>query len=218
LQAAQNISQIFMGVNLKCASCHDSFINDWTLADAYGLANVYAEEPLELFKCDKPTGHKAQTKFIYPELGTIDPQGTRPERLQRLAEIISSEQNGRMSRTIVNRLWARFLGRGLVEPVDEMEKAAWNSDLLDWLASDLVDHNYDLKRTIEVILTSDAYQLPAVSLEEQIRSDYVFRGPSVRRMSGEQYLDALLSLPRPETTAGQCRNRFPSGAARDRAR
>jgi hypothetical protein len=99
-----------------------------------------------------------------------------------------------MSRTIVNRLWARFLGRGLVEPVDEMEKAAWNSDLLDWLASDLADHNYDLKRTIEVILTSDAYQLPAVSLEEQIRSDYVFSGPSVRRMSGEQYLDALSSL------------------------
>ena len=194
LQAAQNISQVFMGVNLKCASCHDSFINDWTLADAYGLANVYADEPLEIFQCDKPTGHKAQTKFIYPELGTIDPQATRSERLQRLAEIISSEQNGRMSRTIVNRLWARFLGHGLVEPVDEMEKAAWNPDLLDWLASDLVDHDYDLKRTIEVILTSDAYQLPAVSLDEQTRNDYVFRGPSVRSMSGEQYIDALSSL------------------------
>ena len=54
MQAAQNISQVFMGVNLKCASCHDSFINDWKLADAYGLAGVYADRPLEMVQCDKP--------------------------------------------------------------------------------------------------------------------------------------------------------------------
>ena len=56
MQAAQNISQVFMGVNLKCASCHDSFINDWQLADAYGLAGVYADGPLEMVECDRPTG------------------------------------------------------------------------------------------------------------------------------------------------------------------
>src|SRR5262249_52097769 len=51
MQAAQNISQVFMGVNLKCASCHDSFINDWTLADSYSLANAYATNELEIFQC-----------------------------------------------------------------------------------------------------------------------------------------------------------------------
>ncbi|MEA2710620.1 MAG: hypothetical protein QOF78_3221, partial [Phycisphaerales bacterium] len=55
MQAAQNISQVFMGVNLKCASCHDSFINDLTLADAYGLAGIYADGALEMVHCDKPT-------------------------------------------------------------------------------------------------------------------------------------------------------------------
>src|SRR5438094_3673100 len=74
MQAAQNISQVFMGVNLTCASCHDSFINDWTLADAYGLASIYDDTPLEMVHCDKPTGHIAKTKFIYPELGDIDPE------------------------------------------------------------------------------------------------------------------------------------------------
>ncbi len=64
IQAAQNISQVFLGVNLKCASCHDSFINDWTLADAYGLASVYSNDVLEMFKCDKPTGKKAGVKFL----------------------------------------------------------------------------------------------------------------------------------------------------------
>ena len=73
MQAAQNVSQVFLGVNLKCASCHDSFVNDWSLADAYGLAAVYADEPLELIHCDKPTGKKSAPRFLYPEIGALDP-------------------------------------------------------------------------------------------------------------------------------------------------
>jgi mono/diheme cytochrome c family protein len=160
MQAAQNVSQVFMGVNLKCASCHDSFINDWRLADSYGLACVFTEGSLEMFQCDKPTGQNAQARFIYPELGYIDAKAPKRERLKRLAEIITGPNDGRLSRTIINRLWARFFGRGLVEPVDDMEQPAWNQDLLDWLAEDLVTHGYDLKHSIEVMVTSQAYQLP----------------------------------------------------------
>ncbi len=194
MQAAQNVSQVFMGVNLKCASCHDSFIDDWTLADAYGLASVFSEKPLELVQCDKPLGKTAVVRFLYPELGELDPAAPRSERLKKLADIVTSPKDGRLSRTIVNRLWARFLGFGLVEPVDEMEKPAWNQDLLDWLASDLVGHNYDLKRTIELILTSRAYQLPAVAATDAPAKDFVFKGPLVRRLSAEQFLDALGSI------------------------
>lgn len=191
MQAAQNISQVFMGVNLKCASCHDSFINDWKLSDAYGLASVYAEKPLELVECDKPMGKTALANFIYPELGTIDASAPKAERVKRLAEIITSPEDGRLSRTIVNRLWAQFFGRGLVEPVDEMENAPWNQDVLDWLAGDLVEHKYDLKRTIEVMLTSRAYQMPAVAAVESTKKEFIFRGPQVRRLSAEQFLDAI---------------------------
>ena len=77
LQAAQNISQVFMGVNLKCASCHDSFVSNWKLADAYGLAGVYADGPLEMQRCDHPLGKFAPLKFLYPELGEIDPKAPR---------------------------------------------------------------------------------------------------------------------------------------------
>jgi mono/diheme cytochrome c family protein len=191
LQAAQNISQVFMGVNLKCASCHDSFVNDWRLSDAYGLAAVYSDEPLEMFRCDKPTGTWAQPRFIYPELGEIDATARKPERLKRLAEIITSPKDGRLSRTIVNRLWARFFGRGLVEPLDDMEQPAWDPDLLDWLGEDLVAHHYDLKHTMEVMLTSRAYQLPAIHRSEEASKEFVFRGPEVRRLSAEQFRDAL---------------------------
>jgi hypothetical protein len=194
MQAAQNISQVFMGINLKCASCHDSFISNWKLQDAYALASLYAEEPLEIFRCDKPTGKVADRRFLYPQLGAIEETADRDRRLKSLADVITCEENGRLTRTLVNRLWAKFFGRGLIEPVDEMDNLPWSADLLDWLASDLAQHGYDLQRTIELILTSRAYQLPAVGGDEQIDQQYVFRGPIVRRLSAEQFLDALSTL------------------------
>jgi hypothetical protein len=194
MQAAQNISQVFLGINLKCASCHDSFISHWKLADAYGLATIYAEEPLELVRCDKPTGEMAARRFLFPQLGAVAETTNKAERLQSLATVITSRQDGRLTRTIVNRLWARFLGRGLVEPVDEMDNAPWNADLLDWLAEDLADHDYDLKRTMERILTSQVYAWPAVPGEERISDRFVFRGPVVKRLTAEEYLDALSEL------------------------
>jgi mono/diheme cytochrome c family protein len=193
MQAAQGIAQVFLGVNLKCASCHDSFINEYTLADAYGLAAVYASGPLEIAECDRPTGQPAKTKFLFSELGGIDGGGLPAVRRRQLAEIIAGRANGRLPRTIVNRLWERFLGRGLVEPVDEMDRPAWSPPLLDWLAEDLVAHGYDLKHTMTRILTSRAYQLPAIGAGET-EENYVFRGPAVRRLTAEQFSDALHSL------------------------
>ena len=193
LQAAQNIGQIFLGVNLKCASCHDSFIDDWQLTDAYGMAGVYADGKLELVQCDKPLGKHAPAKFVFQELGAIDDDAPKAKRIERLAELMVSPANGRLSRTIVNRLWGRLLGRGLVEPVDVMQNEAWDENLLDWLAEDLVAHRFDLKRTLELILTSRAYQLPTVPAGET-EKNYVFRGPAVRRLSAEQFRDALGQL------------------------
>ena len=120
MQAAQNVSQVFLGVNLKCAGCHDSFVNDWTLADAYGLAAVFSDQPPEMFHCDRPTGKTAAARFLYDEIGTIDPNLNRDDRLRRFSELMTSSANGRLSRNVVNRLWARLLGRGLVEPLDDM--------------------------------------------------------------------------------------------------
>ena len=193
MQAAQGVAQVFLGVNLKCASCHDSFINEYTLKDAYGLASVYSDGPIEIAECDKPTGHMGQVKFLYGELGMIDGKADPATRKQQLADIITGRTNGRLPRTIVNRLWQRFMGYGLVEPVDEMDKPAWSPELMDWLAEDLVAHGYDLKHTMARILTSRAYQLPAVNVGET-EENYVFRGPAVRRLSAEQFSDAILGL------------------------
>ena len=193
MQAAQCVSQVFLGINLKCASCHDSFVSDWSLADAYGMAAVFSEGPLELVECDKPTGKQSAVRFLYPELGTLQPETAREERLAEFARLLTKPEDGRFSRTIVNRLWQRVIGRGLVEPLDDMEQPAWSPEILDWLAEDFVAHKYDIKHTLEVILNSSAYQLPSVENPPE-KQEYVFRGPLVRRLTAEQFADAVSSL------------------------
>ena len=195
IQAAQTISQVLLGTNLKCASCHDSFVNDWQLTDAYAFASVFADSPLELHRCDKPTGKPAAVGFLYPELGQIDAT-TRPDRQRQLATLLTKPENGRFARVIVNRLWAKLMGRGLIEPLDNLDAESWNRDLLDWLASDFVEHGHNLKHTLRMIATSRAYQLPSVGLEDDASADepFEFRGPLAKRLSAEQFVDAVTSL------------------------
>ena len=193
MQAAQGVAHVFLGVNLKCASCHDSFIDDYTLEDSYGLASVYADDVLEIAECDKPTGNVSKVKFLYEEIGEIDVRASPADRKRQLANIITGRKNGRLPRTIVNRFWQRFMGRGLVEPIDEMDRPAWSPELMDWLAEDLVAHRFDLKHTMMQILTSRAYQLPAVP-DKEGETTYVFQGPTVRRLNAEQFTDAIMSV------------------------
>lgn len=202
VQFAQNISQVFLGENLKCASCHDSFINDWKLTDAYGLAAVIAEKPIEMFRCDIPTGKMAKTKFLWPELGIIDPNKSKNERLAQTADLITKSENGRFTRTIVNRVWKRMMGRGLVEPVDIMGNRPWNEDLLDFLAIHLSDNGYDLKKTMALIANSKIYQAKTVSMSTPADEEYTFTGPIARRMTAEQFLDSVHALTGTEPKGG----------------
>jgi hypothetical protein len=206
LQFAQTTSQVFLGINMKCASCHDSFIDNWKLADAYGLAAITAEQPLEIYRCDKPTGDFAEAAFVFPELGKIDSSLPREERLQQYASLMTHSENGRFARTIVNRLWHRLMGRGIVEPVDMMQNEPWSEDLIDYLAVHLIDHGHDLKKTLELIVTSEAYQSEcAVGDKPQEGVEFVFRGPTPKRMTAEQFMDAvwLLTGTTPEKPAAR---------------
>lgn len=192
IQFAQSVSQVFLGINIKCASCHDSFIDRWTLDEAYGLAAIYSERELEIHRCDKPTGRVAQAAWIFPELGQVDAQQPKPERLQQLAGLMTSPRNGRFARTIVNRLWQRLFGRGIVHPVDAMHTPPWNADLLDYLANYLVEQNYDLKQVLLHIAVSQAYQSkPAVAADPATTDGYQFRGPEPRHLTAEQLIDSI---------------------------
>ena len=200
MQAAQNVAQVFLGLNLKCASCHDSFISDWKLTDAYAFANIFSDSALEINRCDVPTGKMAGTKIIFSELGEIDSTANVDKKLAQLSEYMTAPKNGRLYRTIVNRMWSQLLGRGIIAPVDMMDNLAWSQDLLDWLASDFVDNKMDLKHLIFTITTSKTYQLPSVEMKSEdqlIADDYTFKGMHRRRLSAEQFADAVSEVVYP---------------------
>ena len=195
MQAAQNTAQIFLGINLKCNSCHDSFISKWKLRDAYSLAGYFSsEEKLQLYRCDVAQEQFATPAFLYPVLNRTPASGSVKDRRSAAAAIFTDSRNGRLSRTLVNRLWQRFLGRGLVENPDEMDGEPWDPELLDWLASDFVENHYDVKRLIATIISSRTYQMPSLPAKSETAKQYVFRGPEVRRLTAEEFSDAIAAI------------------------
>ena len=193
MQAAQNTAQVFLGVNLKCNACHDSFVSKWKLKDAYALAAFFSPEPrLQLFRCDVARDEFAEPAFLYPELNRAPASSVLADRRAAAAAIFTDPRNGRMPRTVVNRIWTRLLGHGIVPNADEMDGQPWSPQVLDWLASDFVEHRYDVKHLIATIMTSRAYQMRAVvRAGEPPARGYVFAGPEVRRVTAEQFADTI---------------------------
>ena len=194
VQAAQNVSQVFLASSIKCASCHDSFINDWKLKQAYGMASFFSPKNLEMARCDKPTGKIVAPKFLFPDLGDVDPNADQATRLKAVATMVTRPKNPRFARTMVNRLWKRLMGRGLFEPADDFDGNAPADDLLDWLAYDFMAHDYDAKHTLKLILLSKVYQLPAVKALAKGKETPPLLGPMERRLTSEQYLDSVSML------------------------
>lgn len=188
MQAAQNSAQVFLGVNLKCNSCHDSFISSWKLKDAYGLASFFSTDKLELVRCDVKTGEMSKPKFLFPELGSVSEEASLSERRAAAAKLFTMRENGRLPRTFVNRVWRKLFGRAIVEPADDMDAEPWSEDLLDWLAADFVEHGYDVQYLLRTIMTSSAYRLPASDDKK------MFRGPQFRRLDAEEFADAISSI------------------------
>ncbi|MGH9673699.1 MAG: DUF1549 domain-containing protein [Bryobacteraceae bacterium] len=207
MQAAQNSAQVFLGVNLKCNSCHDSFISRWKLKDAYGLASYFAENDLEIFRCDVATHEKAAPQFLFPASGAgAGPIETLAGRRAEAARLFTVQERNRLARTYVNRVWNVLFGRGLVALVDNMDARPWSEELLSWLAADFIAHGLDMQHLLERILTSRTYQLSSVSGAPQPGGRFVFRGPLARRLSAEQFADAVSSI------TGEWRVKLPGAA------
>ncbi|MBI5802989.1 MAG: DUF1549 domain-containing protein [Verrucomicrobia bacterium] len=212
IQFAQSVGQSFLGINLKCASCHDSFIDRWKLEESFGLAAIYATDKMEIHRCDKPVGKTAKASWLFPELGQVDAAASQPERLRQLAALMTHPENGRFTRTIVNRLWHRLMGRGIVHPTDAMQSEPWSHDLLDFLATHLADNQFDLKKTIELIATSSAYQSHAQILgKDADEHGYRYAGPRAKRLTAEQFVDAVWQI------TGAAPTRFDAQVVRGKA-
>jgi mono/diheme cytochrome c family protein len=204
IQTAANTAQVFLGTGMKCASCHNHFLNDeWPQARFLAFAGLFAPDDLEVIRCEKRTGQVVPARFPFalPEVPAAAPAGEEA-RLHRLALLLTDPANPRFARTIVNRLWKRYLGLGLFEPADDfrLDRQPSNPALLTWLAADFMRQGYDLKHTIRLILTSHTYQHrydPALEDSFDVTAPDTpryYRSPRLRRVTAEQFIDSLRVL------------------------
>jgi hypothetical protein len=135
--------------------------------------------------------------MLWKELGSIDNNASVPVKRSQLANNMVKPQNGRLYRTLVNRIWAQIMGRGFIEPVDLMDNDPWSEDMLDWMAFNFQQNNSNIKDLIYLITSSKTYQLPSAGFKdpnEIVSQEYKFSGRLRKRMSAEQFADAGSAL------------------------
>jgi hypothetical protein len=225
--AAETVGQVFLGVRLQCARCHNHPFDVWTQNDYYGLAaffgNVRRKE-FNNFRRDDLDKHEINgDEIIYltgmPE--TVQPRsgemmqpkppggppphlGGDPNALDDLADWLTKE-NPQFARNMANRVWFQLLGRGIVEPVDDFRDSnpPSNPALLEALASELKRAGMQLKPIVALIMNSRTYQLDAKPNETNADDEANFARAQVRLMPAEVLLDAVSqALAKPEPFAG----------------
>lgn len=217
---AHVLAKAFLAVELKCARCHDAPFHPYAQSDLFAMAGLLAGKsqripPTSTVK--RQPGGRAPKVTVSLEAGdTVEPSwdlsdiapSELPEGLlppgagdrERLAALITSPRSSRFARVIVNRMWKRYMGTGLVEPVDDWdgETRELAPDLLTDLANELIAHDYDLKHVARLILCSRAYQSQVrehAPTGTRNQTDAIaLAAPVRRRLSAEQLLDSLLAV------------------------
>ncbi len=220
---------IFLGVRLECAKCHQHPFEKWTQDDYYGLAAYFArvqkkigweygsargiysvDYEIYLNQFGGEVFHPRTRKLmVATPLGASQPSDDPVDRRKALARWLTDSSNPLFSRNLVNRHWAHFLGRGLVEPVDDMRDTnpPTNPELLDALAQDLIAHGYDLRRLFRTIMESRTYQLSSRPVSGNTADTTYYSHFYTRRLHPEPLLDAICAVTGvaekfPETPAG----------------
>ncbi|MCS7168184.1 MAG: DUF1549 and DUF1553 domain-containing protein [Gemmatales bacterium] len=207
---AEVTSQVFLGIRVQCAQCHHHPFEKWSQDDYWGFAAFFARvatknsQEYGLFGREtvvylRPTGevmHPRRGSFVAPkpfESAPIADDGG--DRRQKLADWITSPSNAYFARNFANRFWGYFMGRGLVEPLDDLRATnpPTNPELLDALAQDLITHRFDIKHLMRTIMNSRAYQLSAeVTPGNAVDKDNIyFARRTIRRLTAEQLADAI---------------------------
>jgi hypothetical protein len=207
LKLAENTAQAFFGTRIQCAQCHNHPFDRWTMADYRGFVSFFmqvgrkqGEDPRERIIFNSGGGdarHPVDNRVIPPKfLGEEQPDCKGRDRRQVLADWIASPKNPFFPRHIANLVWAQYMGRGIVEPVDDarLSNPPSNPDLLDALATKLVEYNYDLRHLVRDICNSAAYQRATRGNESNALDDRNFARATIRRMRSEVMLDCITQV------------------------
>ncbi|OWK41717.1 Translation initiation factor 2 [Fimbriiglobus ruber] len=215
LKVTENVAQVFMGMRVQCAQCHNHPFDRWTMDDYYGFAAFFSQigrkagdDPRELIVFNSGGGevnHPIGGRQMKPKfLGGDTPDVAGKDRREVLAGWLASPNNPYFAKNLANMVWAHFLGVGIIDQVDDVRisNPASNQELLDELGKKFTGYRYDFKKLVRDICTSATYQRatqPTKSNEGDSRN--FARGP-IRRIRAETMLDVVS-----EVTA--TKNKFP---------
>ena len=210
-------SRLFLGLPMQCAECHDHKTEVWSQKDYYGIAaffnGIESEQKGYIETMDMAGNEKRMENFLITNeprrsmwvermdtevsprfLGGTEYKGSLTKRREALAQWMTDKSNPYFSRAIVNRVWKHFMGRAFVEPIDGFgeENLPTNADLLDWLAEDLIIHDYDLQHLMRTILNSETYQRTSETNKSNKDDEYYYSHAYVKPLSAEQFFYSLL--------------------------
>jgi len=208
LKLSENVAQVFMGMRIQCAQCHNHPFDRWTMSDYYGFNAFFAQigrkntdDPQEVIIYNNKNGESqhfltkanVKPKFLGGEEPDLKPGD---DRRKALAEWIASPRNPWFARNISNIVWAHFLGVGVVDPVDDVRVSnpPSNPDLLDQLAQHLTDYKYDVRKLVKDVVSSAAYQRSSKTNASNGGDKLNFARAQVRRVRAEVLLDAISQI------------------------
>ena len=228
-EAATIVSQVFLGIRLECAKCHHHPFESWGQEQFYEFAAYFARVGHKGAAIAPPIAAGEETVFLKksgavkhpltgqvlppkPLFGSAPPPTTpTPTPARPWPPGSPRRRNPYFSRVIVNRTWAELMGRGIVEPVDDLRATnpPSNGPLLDALADDFVAHGYDLKHLIRTIMTSAAYGLSSDPTDRNVADTRNFSRHYRQRPRAEVLLDAIVDITGVPETARRRPARHP---------
>ena len=204
----ETVAQIFLGARMQCAKCHNHPFERWTQDNYYGMAAFFnrvqrkkSSRPDEFLIYTTKSGEVTQPrtgkqmKPWLPMKGEIDPPANTDRRDPLLAWL-SAKDNPFLAKVEANRIWSHLFGRGIVEPNDDFRESnpPSNGPLLEALAKDFAEHNFDRKHVLRTILNSRTYQADFRPNEFNTEDTRYFSHYQPRLLSAEQLLDAICSV------------------------
>jgi hypothetical protein len=205
LKTSENVAQVFMGMRIQCAQCHNHPFDRWTMNDYYSFAAFFprvarkqGDDPREAIIYARSEGevqHPVTKKPMVPKfLGGDSPQIAKGEdRREVLVNWLASTNNPYFARNMANIVWAHFIGKGIIDPVDDVRisNPAINPELLDTLGARFMDYQYDFKKLVRDICNSRTYQLSTRANESNALDDRNFARAGIRRIRAEVLLDVI---------------------------
>ncbi len=205
-ESASTISQVFLGVRIACAQCHHHPFDRWSQADYFGMVDYFAPVGQKTSPLGDVVLASGNPETRHPRTGELmvaHPLGTPQEkqtaagdRRAQLARWLTAGDNPWFARHQANRLWAHFLGRGLIEPIDDVRATnpPTNPQLLDALAQYLVDHQFDTQQLVRAICASRVYQHASHPNDSNARDEMNYSRALFKRMDAEVLLDAVCQV------------------------